>query len=294
MKTYIQYLFVLLSGFSYGQQRDTVKQKVPGFVIKMTHGMNNRQDFDFSTRQWEKMTPGFQVPDSLKPVSPKDYPHNIHSFTNDSYYMLSFALINNKNKQAGKKYRTMTTFHLGYGPHLDASKRWSYTERQVIDTLTSSQTGTPYYVTGVRQQDVVKSYRSQSILIGVGQHFSTNPDRIFQFETGVDLLCYMSIMSKIRAVYTDWYYVENAPDQYVYQQPATNPIMVQHYSGKLVVGMIVRVPLDISFKLSKKSPIASRMRIGMELNPGMATQFTESLMTTNFNLSGGMNFRFAF
>lgn len=294
MKTYIQYLFVLLSGFSFAQQRDSVKQKNPRFIIKMTHGMNNRSEFDFTTAQWEKMTPGFQIPDSLKPVSYKDFSNTIHSFTNDSYYMLSFSLINGKNRQAGKKFRTTTTFHLGYGPHLSSMKRWASEERQIIDTLTSSQSGMDYYVTGVRRKDLVKTYRSQSILLGVGQHFSTNPDRVFMFETGVDFLCYMSILSEVRLSYSDFFTVENAPDQYVYYPPVTDDPIYREYSSKFVAGMLIRMPLDISFKLSRKSPIASRMRIGMELNPGMATQFTESLMTTNFNLSGGMNFRFAF
>lgn len=294
MRTYIKYLFVLLSGVGFAQQRDSVKQKDPGFIIKFTHGMNNRSEFDFTTAQWEKMTPGFQIPDSLKPISPKDYHGNIHSFTNDSYYMLSFSLINNRHKQADKKYRTTTTFHLGYGPHLSSTKRWASEERQIIDTLHSSQTGMDYYVTGVRRKDVVKMYRAQSILVGVGQHFATNPNRIFQFETGVDFLCYMSIVSQVDVSYSDFYTVENAPDQYLYQQPVTDNPIRESYSSKFLAGMLVRVPLDFSFKLSKKSPIASRMRIGMELNPGMATQFTESLITTNFNLSGGMNFRFAF
>ncbi|MNU81489.1 hypothetical protein D3C71_711490 [compost metagenome] len=295
MKTYIQYLFVLLSGFSFAQQKDSTRQKPPAFIIKFTHGMNNSSEFGFTHSEWGKMTPDFQVPDSLSPGGLGYFPNNIEnvsSFSSDSYYMLSFSLINNKEKQAGKKYRTTTTFHLGYGPQLKASKRWIHEDRQIIDTLTSSQTGTSYYVTGNRRQDLIKTYRAQSIVFGVGQHFSTNPDRIFQFETGVDLLCFMSIVSEVKLAYVDTYAVENAPANYGYQYPVLNDPIHKNYGGKFTAGMIMRVPLDFSFKLSRKNPVMSRMRIGAELNPGMAMHFSRTLITSNFNVSGGINFRF--
>ncbi len=297
MKTYIQYLFVLLSGFSFAQQKDSVRQKVPAFIIKFTHGMNNSSEFDFSNSDWERMTPDFQVSDSLIPSGLGNYidgTDNIHSVTNDSYYMLSFSLINNKEKQAGKKYRTTTTFHLGYGPQLRSDKRWYHEERKVIDTLTSSQNGNSYYVTANRRQDLVKTYRSQSIVFGVGQHFSTNPDRIFQFETGVDLLCFMSIVSEVKLAFVDTYTVENVPDGYGYQYPVLNDPVHRNYDGKFAAGMIMRIPLDMSFKLSRKNPVLSNMRLGAELNPGVTMHFNQSLITSNFNISGGVNFRYQF
>ncbi|WP_300663864.1 hypothetical protein [Fluviicola sp.] len=297
MKTYIQYLFVLLSGFSFAQQKDSVRQKTPAFILKFTHGLNNSSEFDFSKSQWDKMTPDFQIPDSLKPGGFGYFPENkddVYANSSDAYFMLSFGLINNKEKQAGKKYRTTTTFHLGYGPQLRATKRWLYESHEVIDTLTSSQNGSAYYLSGTRRQDLVKTYRSQSLIFGVGQHFSTNPNRIFQFETGIDLLCFMSIISEIKLSYFDSYTVDNAPQGYSYVSPTLTDPVSRDYGGKFIAGMIMRLPLDLSFKLSRNNPLLSRMRIGGELNPGMITHFTDGLITANFNLSGGINFRFQF
>lgn len=298
MKTYVALIAVFLTGISFSQQKDSTKTKTPRFVIKMTHGMTNRNDVDFINSEWEKMTPGFSIPDSLTANPSNHYGQNIHSFTNDSYYMFSFGLINGKDHQAGKKYRTTTTFHLGYGPQLRASKFWSHEVRQVIDTLVSSQTGDSYYVTGVRRQDAAREYTAQSIAFGVGQHFATNPERVFQFETGVDLLCVISIMSKVRSSFIDSYTIEGLPDSNMggsYPYPNDLSETTAHeYDAKTVAGLIMRVPLEMSFKLSKKSPVASRMRIGAELNPGMAMQFTKGLINSNFSMSGGVNFRFAF
>jgi hypothetical protein len=298
MKTCIALLAIMATGISFSQQKDSLKTKNPRFVVKMTHGMTNQNDVGFTNSEWEKMTPGFSVPDSLTENLWNHYGQNIHSFTNDSYYMFSFGLINGKDHQAGKKYRTTTTFHLGYGPELQASKSWSHEVKQVVDTLVSSQTGDSYYVKSVRRQDVSKQYKARSIVFGIGQHFATNPERIFQFETGVDLLCVISIMSSVRASFSDWYTFEGLPDltmgnSYPYPNNIAETKFTE-YDGKTIAGVIMRIPLEMSFKLSKKNNVAGRMRIGGELNPGMAAQFTKGLITSNFSMSGGMNFRFAF
>lgn len=300
MKTYIQYLFVLLSGFSFGQQKDSIRQKTPAFIIKMTHGMISENKFDFTKSEWDRLTPGFQFGDSML-ADPSTYVlsdgQGTYSSSSSSYFMVSFALINNPEKQAGKRYRTTTTFHLGYGPSLRAERNWVNENRKVIDTLTSSQTGQQYYVTENRRRDFSKTYNAQSILFGVGQHFSTNPNRVFQFETGVDLLCYVSILSEINVSYIEGYYIEGLPDGVWdpgYQEPIMGQQEARGYKGETLAGLIMRMPLDFSFKLSKRSPVASRMRLGMELNPGLAMQFSQGLVTSNFNISGGMNFRFVF
>ncbi len=300
MKTYIQYLFVLLSGFSFAQQKDTTKQKTPAFIIKITQGMIGENKFDFTKAEWDRLTQGFEFEDSIL-TSPNTYPpsdgEGTYTSSSSSYFMVSFALINNPEKQAGKRYRTTTTFHLGYGPSLRAERNWVNEDRKVIDTLTSSQTGNQYFVTQNRRKDLSKTYNAQSILFGIGQHFSTNPNRVFQFETGIDLLGYVSIMSDVSVSYSDAYYIEGVPAGTTnpgYPEPVSQVVERREYKGKTLAGLIMRMPLDISFRLSKKNSVAGRMRLGAELNPGFATQFSQGLITTNFNMSGGVNFRFQF
>lgn len=298
MKTCIALLSLMITGIGFSQQADSLKTKNPRFIVKMTHGMANSVDFDFTRSQWDKMTPGFDIPDSLTTgFNGVDFNHDIHTTTSNQYYMFSFSLINGAAKQAGRKFLATTTFHLGYGPELRAEKNWYHENRQLIDTLTSNQNGQEYYVYGNRNQTIAKRYTSRTIVFGVGEHIATNPNRLFQFETGLDLLCMLSIASEVRASYLDSYLIEGLPaeDQgSVYPQPVLNDNRAENFSNKLTTGVIMRVPLEMSFKLSRKSPVASRMRIGAELNPGLATVFTGGLITTNFNVTGGMNFRFAF
>ena len=302
MKTCIALLAVLTTGIGFSQQKDSLtKVRTPRFVVKMTHGMTNQVDFDFTNAQWEKMTPGYQIPDSLKPSEMgMIYGNDLHTYSSNSYYMFSFSFINGKNKQAGKKFLSTTSIHLGYGPEFAARKNWYHENIQVIDTLTSNQTGQEFYVTGNRSQTISKTYRSQTVAFGVGQHIATNPARIFQFETGVDVLCLLSVASKVRASYVDTYTIDGLPQSFQggYPIPVTSPSTYESsqetFANKFTMGVIMRVPLEMSFKLSRKSPVASRMRIGAELNPGLATVFTGGLITSKFNVSGGMNFRFAF
>lgn len=298
MRTYIALVSVLVSGISFSQRTDSVETKTPRFVVKMTHGMTSSNDFDFTNAEWDRMTPGFQIPDSLKVGMGQDYQQNLHSFSSGSYYMFSFSFINGKKKQADRKFLATTSIHLGYGPEVRANKYWYHQDLQVIDTLTSSQNGQEYYVTGNRTQTITKTYRSSTVAIGVGQHIATNPNRLFQFETGLDVLCLLSIASEVRASSLDTYYVDGLPyynsNAGIYPSPVLDEPREETFSGNFTTGLIMRVPLEMSFKLSRKSPVASRMRIGWELNPGLAMQFTKGKTSNNFNMSGGMNFRFAF
>ena len=301
MKTCIALLSLLITGIGFSQQRDSIKPKNTRFIVKMTHGMTGDIHFDYTSDQWEKMTPGFEIPDSLKANDQNQiYFNDSRTFTSSSYYMFSFSFINNKNvNQGDRKFLATTTIHLGYGPEILSRKNWYHEDIQIIDTLNSSQTGQQFYVTGNRNQSVSKEYRSQSIVFGVGEHIATNPNRLFQFETGLDVLCLLGVSSSTRASYMDNYLVEGLPldsngASPAYPSQITNESRMETFSSKVTAGLIMRVPLEMSFKLSRKSPVASRMRIGAELNPGLATVFTGSLITTNFNVSGGMNFRFAF
>jgi hypothetical protein len=299
MKSYIALLSVLITGIGYSQQKDSLKTKTPRFIVKMTHGMTNSNQFDFTNSEWNRMTPGFEIPDSLKVTHGGNYMDNIHSLTSSSYYLFSFSFINGKDKQADRKFQSTTVIHLGYGPEVAASKVWYHQSIQTIDTLTSSQNGQEYYIVGNRNQTISKTYRSRTIAFGVGQHIATNPNRLFQFETGLDLLCLVSVASKVRASYLDNYSIDGFPQgndgitSYPYPIIDPNSNRAENFLGNITTGLIMRIPLEMSFKLSKTSPVASRMRIGAELNPGLAMQFTKGKTSNNFSVSGGMNFRFA-
>ena len=299
MKTCIALMLVLITGIGFSQQRDSVKTKSPRFIIKMTHGMTNSNEFDFTNSEWDRMTPGFDVPDSLKSGVPNPYNlgGGLYTTSANQYYMFSFSLINGAAKQAGRKFLATTTFHLGYGPELKAEKLWYHEDRQLIDTLTSNQNGQEFYVYGNRNQTLVKRYTSRSVVFGIGEHIATNPNRVFQFETGLDLLCVLSVMSEVKASYIDNYTIEGTPwngGGFGYQQPVLNETRAETFSGNFTAGLIMRVPLEMSFKLSRKNPVLSRMRIGGEMNPGLGMHFTKGKINNNFSFSGGMNFRFAF
>ena len=170
MRTYFAVLFVLVNGISFSQ-KDSLNTKNPRFIVKMTHGMSSSTNFDFTPDKWARMTPGFEIPDSLKPNDNGIYFYdNTHVFSSGSYYMFSFSFINGKDKQAGRKLLSTTSIHIGLGPEMRANKYWRHENKQVIDTLTSSQNGQQYYVYGNRNQTIAKSYRSQTIAIDQQHH----------------------------------------------------------------------------------------------------------------------------
>ncbi len=97
-----------------------------------------------------------------------------------------------------------------------------------------------------------------------------------------------SIRSKMPAFVVKGNYIPLNP------QPVLNDPQITNYDGKSVKGMIVRVPLEFSISLSKKNQVLKRMRIGVELNVGLALQFTGGKTSSNLSSNTGLNFRYEF
>lgn len=295
MKAFIPCLFLLITGISFSQKSDSVKPKAVAFVVKASIGVINPTKIAFSDAGWDRLTPGFQVPDSFQ-VNPNGTDQFVTE-TDDSYSIFSFSFISNKEKQAGKNFRFSTTVHFGQGPEAKASKYWVRNNRTVIDTLFSGQTGNAYSVYGNRRQEIQKFYRVKSWMIGVGERFAWRPGKIFQFETGLDFFMLLAKPSAVRSAAWESYIVEDINGS-TYQTssppPALNPSQTTDYSAKTVKGLLVSIPCDISFALSKNHSFLKRVRLGLEANYGMAFQFTKGKTSYTESKSWALNLRYAF
>lgn len=295
MKNFILLCTWLLSFVGYTQKNDSLQSKVPACIIKASIGGISANKIAFTDTQWERITPGFQVPDSFQ-VNP-DGTDQFGSDIDDFYSMLSFSFINNKEKRTGKKIQMKTTIHLGSGPEAKASRYWFHENRNIIDTLSSNQTGNPYYVVGNKKQDIQKYYHVKSFMVGVGERFALRPDRIFQFETGLDVFFLIATPSEVKSAVTESYIIEGVNESN-YNSPIPAPNLnspqISKYSAKSAKGLLVCVPLDISFALSKKNAVLKRMRLGFEMNYGIAFQFTKGRISYNESRSWGLSFRYEF
>ena len=295
MKAFIPCLFLLIPGISFSQKQDSIKSKVISYVFKASIGAVNANKIAFSDKGWNQLTPGFQVPDSFR-LNPNgtDY---LSTKANDDYTLFSFSFVNNKEKWAGKNFRLSTTIHFGYGPEAQVSKYWIHEERAIIDTLTSGQTGNPYYVVGNKRQEIQKYYQVKSTMIGVGERFALRPDRIFQFETGLDVYFLFAKPSAVKSHTRESYIIEGVYPE-VYQAPTPPPVLnpeqTTGYTAKMAKGLLVSVPIDISFALSKKNQFFKRVRLGLEMNHGIAFQFTPGKTSYNYSRSWALSLRYEF
>ncbi|AEA45861.1 hypothetical protein [Fluviicola taffensis] len=295
MKTHIVCLFLLITGINFAQQKDSLQSNIPAYIIKTSIGGIGLNKIAFTDAEWERMTPGFQVPDSFQVNT--DGVDQFDSAADDFYSIVSFSFINNKEKRAGKKFQTKTTIHLGGGPEAKVSKYWFHENRTVIDTLFSNQTGNPYYVYGNKRQDIQKYYKIKSFMIGVGERFTLRPDRIFQFETGLDIFFLIGSSSEVKSAVTETYVIQGVNESNYtspISAPSLNSPQISEYSAKMAKGLLICVPLDISFALSKKNAVLKRMRLGFEMNYGIALQFTKGKTSYNESRSWGLNFRYEF
>ncbi|WP_341904386.1 hypothetical protein [Fluviicola taffensis] len=295
MKISFLFSIFLISIAGFAQKNDSIKSKrFPAYIIKSSLGIHSNNNLTFTNAEWERRTPGVSVPDSFQVNSNGEDHFNADPYK--LYWMHSISLIQNKEKQAGRNYRFTTLFHLGIGPEIRADKYWFHENREVLDTLISLQTGDPYYVMGNRRQDIQKSYRSKSTMLGFGEHFATNPESIFQFETGVDVFAMFN--SSITESYVkDSYIIEGVTSgsyNSLSPQPVLNEPQSISHKGRTLYGILLRLPLELSVPLSYKNPVLKRMRLGVELNIGVTMYFTKG--KTNFLAGGnsGVNFRYEF
>lgn len=295
MKTFIPFLFLLVTGVSFSQKQDSLNAKTISYVFKAATGVINPNKIAFSDEGWDQLTPGFQVPDSFRVnANGADY---LSRKTDDNYTLFSFSFVNNTKKWAGKKFRFSTTIHFGYGPEAQVSGYWYHENKTVIDTLNSSQTGSPYYVIGNRRQDIQKYYHVKSTMIGIGERFALRPDRIFQFETGLDVYFLFAKPAVVQSQIRDNYYIEGVNENN-YQAPVPAPDLNEtqtaDYTAKMAKGLLISVPLDISFALSKKNHFFKRVRLGFEVSHGIAFQFTPGKTSYNYSRSGLVSLRYEF
>ncbi|MGV3611548.1 MAG: hypothetical protein ACO1N0_11400 [Fluviicola sp.] len=291
MKTFIPCLFVFISGISFSQKKDTVESK-PAFILKVSMGFVGANKLAFTNPEWERIAPGIPVPGSFTPNST-----GIDSLTGEEYdgtYVIgALSFLNNKEKQAQKRYRTATSIHFGLGPVVGASAYWAHEDRRIIDTLISNQTGLASYVTGNRRQDIQKTYSGINLMLGLGQRIMTNPDHIVQFETGLDVFFLFTVNNEIKSYYTDRYIVEGGPESH-YVKPALNADLVVKDKSRMIPGLFVRIPLEVSFKLSQTGIILKNYRVGLNLDPALGMEFTKGKVNGNFNTTVGFFFRYQF
>ena len=289
MKTYISFLFLFINGISFSQEKDTAESN-PAFILKISTGFVGANKLGFTNPEWERIAPGIPVPGSF--TSNVNGVDSLAGDYNDTYMLLSFSLFNNREKQAQKKYRTTTSIHFGAGPEVRASAYWQHEDRQIIDTLISTQTGLTSYVTGNRRQDIQKTYVAKNMMVGLGQHIMTNPDKIVQFETGLDVFFLFTVNSQVKSYYTDRYIVEGGPESH-YVKPTLNTDLAVKDKSRIIPGLFVRIPLEVSFKLSHAGKWKN-FRFGLNLDPALGMEFTKGKVSGNFNTTVGLNFRYQF
>ena len=293
MKKYLFGITLLTTTLSFGQN-DSLKNLTPRFEAKLTVGGTSSVNFYQSVDNWNKTTPMYVVPDSFSLSN-----ENMNFFTMgaNTGLMLSFSIVNNYNKK--QRLCSKTTFHFGFGPQISAFQKWNHKTVKTIDTLVSSVSGNSYYINEVRENVYQKRYTSSSIVLGIGQRISTSPNKIFRFETGIDIMYFTSFNSTYGIVWGENVSLENTLNSPTlgshYPQQESGTYTGTSVQGHNVSGMIIRLPLDFSFKLGHKVNILKDMRLGWEFDPGVNFLFTKGrTLSNNYNFLTAINLRYHF
>ena len=135
--------------------------------------------------------------------------------------------------------------------------------------------------------------------LGTGFSFMTNPEKVVAFQTGLlvnyafgfvkELTGTKTVSYNTSLDYYSGYYSSSYSDEYQNYLPATVSESKTVLVNKMVNNVAFQVPLEISFRLGRKPNFGSRMRLGLEMDPGVNITFFDRAATYSFALTQHLN-----
>lgn len=280
-------ILALVPFVSVAQEVEKNKRKV---YISANNGLWFNTNYDLSNSQWKKMVPDWTYFDSIDVTTGTAMNR---SFGANQSNVVSIDFVH--PKLSGEHFEVSTSILLGHGQQVSAYESRSRETRTPLDTLVSQQTGQSYEVNQLEYVSENRNYNAKFILIGIGEHFATNPKRRFQFRTGIEAFASLSYQSEVSVSFSKEYSYEGFQNYYNPSAPLPeNKFVSQQSTANMLTGMVVRVPLDINWCLSQKENFFNRVRIGMEFNPGLGMIFRDGTVRSNFTAQFASNLKIRF
>lgn len=270
----------------FGQKQDSIIK--PRFILKLAHGVSSGQNFALAKSYWNSHFTTIPLPASDSSFHFNGtYGFNLNGAV---YVSADFPL-----KNFGKKGGLMIRASVGMGPKVMFNQYSSYEYREgILDTLHSSLTNTETYVTQLKTENYSINSSYQTFQFGTGITYSTNLDRLFAFQTGLLAHYGIGFVNELQANKYTFYTAENGGYiDYGSYMPANDPKDERVQLNKTLHNVVLQMPFELSMRLGKKPNFASKMRIGLEMNPGVNMTFFDGISRYSFAFSHYLSIRVA-
>lgn len=235
-------LFVL--SFNLFAQENVSNKKL---IVHGEYGFSEGNYFLLSDEYWYSKIPNFTPPaDSLGFEKSNSY--NFGIFINSTVKLsiekeLTIPFLSNKN--------IVSTLGLtmGVGSRNHAGLNFYKNTRQIIDTLTSSQTSSQYFVYENKSESIEAGYYSNSAFFGLKSMNRTNINKRLSFGLGFELAYGFSYNNRIIHTTQSNAYYENSVPQMMYDSEYKSTI----YEGPVMKSILCNFPLEIGLRIQKKS-----------------------------------------
>ena len=303
MKKIIIPLTLITAFQSLAQETESFNRKM---IFKLETSFVTQKSFQLSDDTWNKSLGGFAAPDSLDTYKYRNYGSTIRNTASVNTISLDFTY---KNAfLASKKIQASAGFILGYGGGSYIQDVYDRRTSTPYDTLVSQQNGTKYPFVETNYETYSRRYVSKDFIIGIGNHYSTDPDKIVSFSTGIELLYAVSVGQKVMYSYISDIVIEqegtsdeNTPYYYhYYDNGLHDPNNPNAYNGATdsrttkgptMYSFYGRIPLEISFRLGTKDNYWGKSRIGASITPSITYSMIDKNTATQYSNWMGLNYR---
>lgn len=253
------------------RQSDSIGAKKYIHDLGISNGMDFRGSFNLSEKDW------YGLMGSPDPDTSFKYAYSSNGTISGSNYTNIQAGFQLKPLSEEKRIDQVLRFSFGFGGSKIESAGWKRIDSYVIDTLTSSSTGSQYLVDSVVTYDFHKEYTVKEHQFAVQYVISTDRDKVVSGYVGIGvgmgvlrLPHITSYLSRSASVYIPQTY--DAPYPPYGTTGQTYVITPQETIEKTVTGLggstvnaNIQVPLGFDVRLSKKNNFMSRMVLGGEI-----------------------------
>lgn len=277
-------VLLFINSTTFAQESPKTDRKI---TLGFNYGYGDANSMNLSDQLWEKYTPTFVIPtDSLY-----SQPSNMMNYGITSFMQGTVHFSYRNRLLDSKKIRSSIGIVFGSGSTNNANQNWNKSESFRLDTLTSSQTGEQFFIDSISNRSIGRRIESNEFVIGLSQHFQTDPTR--RFSLHLSFIAQYGFSINTRAYTSDYtwsysssYNMINDFGYYQNEQLAIENVPLFH-------SFSILMPLEVSIQPWKNSKKLQGISIGLSARPTLKLLKIDDQRASLTGISYGLSFRYA-
>lgn len=283
---------ISVSNSLFGQEQTATLSKVSVHDIYILPGFYSEQNTYGTIDDFRKLAPqSLLLKNDLSNYSQYE---GSGMMTNGAFTAMVGLLFRNNDKTAYKA-NPLLRFGVSYFSATTLTNGLYNEERNITDTLTSSQTGQIIYLDSVKIKNFDMNYTSDQVRLTSSVICRTNPDMRWSLFGGAGASIGFSVKASTEIYYSDYryrdaQYTNGSYTPYYYSESSTSK--TERFNNKNNFNASVFIPMGVDFKIARKSEFWKRAHLYYEIQPGVNfTSIPELKTVSNISIQQGFGLR---